>query len=318
MRKIPCTFALAMAGMLFASSPTTSLFASDETSSCFFAEEDSYFPEEEIRFRIQLMKSPVSPVYDKDVEAYLRSYLTHGARETEKMLGRSSLVFPVFEHYLSAYGLPQQLKFLPVVESFLTPESVSTKGAAGLWQLMPETARHLGLKVDQYIDERHDVYKATEAAVKYLRQLYHRFGDWELALAAYNCGPSRVRQAINQARSSSFQKIKHLLPLQTQRYLARFLAASYTATFFELHGLVPEPVDLSRADAMALRVYEAIDIGNVAKITGLQASYLRRLNPAFKRDFLPASKSGTFLVLPKTSWYVYLEAIHRGGKTPKP
>ena len=305
MRKIPCT--LVMVWLFYAVSFTTSLPGADRMEVSNFSE-DYYFPEDEIRFRIQLMRSPVSPVYDKDVEAYLRSYLTYGARDTEKMLGRGTLMFPVFEQYLEAYDLPVQLKFLPVIESSLIPQALSTRGAAGLWQLMPATARHLDLTVDQHLDERRDLYKSTEAAVKYLKKLYDRFGEWELALAAYNCGPGRVSQAIGQVGSSSFQKVKHLLPLQTQRYIARFLAASYTGVYYELHGLVPDTTNISGSEDMAIRVYDALNLYQVAKITGLEVSHLRRLNPAFKRNYLPARKSGTFLVMPKKAWYAYLDA----------
>lgn len=315
MRKIPCT--LAMAGMLLTSSPGIPLFAADETGTYLIVAEDFSFPEEIIRLRIQMMGSPVSPVYDKDVEAYLRSYLTYGAKDTEKMLGRAAQVFPVFERYLTAYELPLQLKFLPIVESSLVTESVSTRGAAGLWQFMPATARHLNLVVDQHIDERKDLYKATDAAARYLQKLFKRFGNWDLVLAAYNCGPTRVQQAINQTGSKNFEKIKNLLPLQTQRYLARFLAASYVATYFETHGLAPLLADGPYFDLMTLRIYENISIKQVAKITGLDAAYLRKLNPAYKRDFLPANKNGTFMTMPKASWYVYLEAVYKGKNAPQ-
>ncbi len=322
MRRIPCT--LAMAVMLFASSLALPSFATNEPTDYLSSTmelnsivEES-FPEELIRFRLLLMSSPITAIYDKDVESYLRRYLTYGAKDTEKILGRSEVVFPIFEHYLATYGLPSQLKFLPIIESSLVPEAVSTKGAAGLWQFMPTTARHLGLTINQYIDERRDLYKSTETAVKYLQQLYNRFGNWELALAAYNCGSTRIRQAINQAGSTDFQKIKSFLPLQTQRYLARFLAASYTATYYNQHGLTPATTELSDMDLMALRLSEAINLNKFSKITGLDIAILKKLNPAFKGGYIPATEGGVFMILPKKAWYVYLEATRTQKKIVRP
>ena len=149
-----------------------------------------------------MMHSPVTTGYDADVKAYLARYLTYGIRETEAILGRGLVYLPVIEHYLEMNGLPEQLKFLPIIESELVPQAVSTQGAAGLWQIVPQTARSLGLVVDNQLDERKDLNRSTEAAVKYLKRLRKRYGNWELALVAYNCGPGRLNRAINNCSTT--------------------------------------------------------------------------------------------------------------------
>ena len=158
--------------------------------------------EELIKLRFRIMKAPFKPVYDRDVAAYMRRYLTYGYRDTERILGRSAMVFPIFEHYLEMHGLPDELKYLPMIESSLVPYATSTSGAAGLWQFMPGTGRHCGLTIDSYLDERKDPYRSTEAAVIYLKKLYKRFGKWDLVLAAYNCGPTRLSRVIRDAKPS--------------------------------------------------------------------------------------------------------------------
>ena len=273
-------------------------------------------PEDEIRFRFQLMRSPVSPVFDDDVEAYLQGYLTYGVKETEEMLGRAEAIFPMIEHYLELHGLPEQLKFIPIIESSCIPYAVSTRGAAGLWQFIPSTATHFGLSINQYIDERKDPCKSTEAAVKYLKRLYDRFGSWELALAAYNCGPTRLSRAIRAFGSNDFWKIKDGLPKETQRYIARYLAACYTGTYYRLHGLSPVAPDDFIMNSMAARVYKPISLHQIARVTGLDLAVIQKLNPSFKRTYLPANPKGTFLVLPRESWNEFLKSqSKKGGNT---
>jgi membrane-bound lytic murein transglycosylase D len=257
------------------------------------------------------MRSPVEPVYDNEVEACLLRYFTYGSKETEKMLGRAIVYLPTIEHYLDLHGMPEQLKFVPMVESALVPYAVSTKGAAGLWQLVPATGSSLGLVIDESLDERKDPNRSTEAAVKYLKRLHQRFGSWEMALVAYNCGPSRLSRAIQRAGCADFTQVKPYLPKETQRYVARFLAASYLGNYFELHGLVPSFPDDQWQNSMSARVYGALSLSNISKITGLDLPTLRSLNPGFKKDNLPARSNGVFLVLPRSAWKPYLDSIHR-------
>lgn len=195
------------------------------------------FNVEVIKLRLEMMACPVKADYNTDVAAYLRRYLTYGIRDTEHMISKGQLYFPIFDHYLDIYGLPKQLRYLPMIESSMVPYAVSYAGASGLWQFMPATGEYMGLIIDQYLDERNDPYKSTEAAVKYLKKLYSRFGTWELALAAYNCGPSRLNRTIRAYGSTDYWKIKNGLPRETRKYVSRYIAACYIGTYHSLHGI---------------------------------------------------------------------------------
>jgi membrane-bound lytic murein transglycosylase D len=307
MRRIPLTLAAAWLGYSCAQAAAPTLFA---TADYFVPNGAANLPDEaEIRFRMSVMRSPVSACYDADVRGYLGRYLTYGATDTEAILGRGMVYLPVIEHYLEMNGLPLQLKYLPMVESELLPYAESTKGAAGLWQLVPATARSLGLVVDGKLDERKDPNRATEAAVKYLKRLHKRYGSWELALVAYNCGPGRLNQAIQKAGCREYAQVKLHLPSETQNYVARFLAATYIGTYHLQHGLTPALPDLALFHAMAARVYGTISLKKISNVTGVSMATLRHLNPGYKADCLPARKAGTFLTLPKEAWRPYLDSM---------
>lgn len=304
MRRIPCT--LALAGLCLAQAQSKNYF--EPTHATTTVTTTGLFGADEIKSRFKSMKSPVTPVYDADVEAYLLRYLTYGARETEAILGRAQVYLPVVEQYLVMNGMPSQLKYLPMVESELVPYAVSTRGAAGLWQFVAATGQELGLVINDHLDERKDPYKSTEAGVRYLKQLYQRFGSWNLALVAYNCGPSRLQRAIQEAGSQDYAKVKPFLPKESQRYLARYLAAAYTGSYGHLHWLSPALPDFHLMNSVAAKVYSKISLRQIAQLTGLDLATLRRLNPSFKKNLLPASIDGVFLVLPRESWKRYLNA----------
>ncbi|MBK9014487.1 MAG: lytic transglycosylase domain-containing protein [Saprospiraceae bacterium] len=314
MRRIPCTLAAAWLAILQAQAAEDLNFAPGDY---FLPVGADYLPDEsDIETRIQLMCSPVAAVFDANVKAYLARYLTYGIRDTEAILGRGMIYLPMIEHYLDRNGLPRQLKYLPMVESEMLPQAVSTKGAAGLWQLVPATGRALGLVVDGKLDERKDPNRSTEAAVKYLKRLHKRFGNWELALVAYNCGPGRLNRAMQQAGSQDYASVKQYLPKETQLYLARYLAATYLATYFQYHDIAPALPDLLLYNAMSARVYEAISVKKISEITGVDLSILRRLNPGYICDNQPAHQKGIFLTLPKEAWTLYLDAVHRPAVRP--
>jgi membrane-bound lytic murein transglycosylase D len=271
---------------------------------------------EVIKFRIARMDCPVDVKYNEDITHYLKRYLTYGIADTEKMLGNGILYFPIFEHYLEMHDLPEQLKFLPMVESSMKPYASSYAGAAGLWQFMPSTGKHMGLIVDQYIDERKDPYKSSEAAVKYLKKLYKKFGTWELALAAYNCGPSRLNKVIKAYGSKDFWTIKKGLPVQTQRYISKFVAACYIGTFHRFHGISPRIPNVHCLQPMAGRVYSPISLRGISATAGVGLDTLRELNPSCKLNYSPARARGVFLVLPREAWNGYLEAESNTAAQP--
>lgn len=308
MRRIPCTLATAWLGILQVQAVAETNFAPCGVLAPVGA--DNLPDELEIRLRLEMMCSPVATVFDDDVRAYLARYLSFGIRDTEAMLGRGMIYLPTIEHYLDLNGLPKQLKYLPMVESAMMPHAVSTRGAAGLWQFVPATGRALGLVVDDKLDERKDPNRSSEAAAKYLKRLHKRYGTWELALVAYNCGPGRLNQAIQQAKSQHYEKVKPFLPKETQLYLARYLAAAYIGINFNYHNIAPAMPDPAIYNAMSARVYESISLFEISRITGVDLPILRRLNPSFASDNLPANRKGIFLTLPKDVWGLYLDACH--------
>ena len=214
------------------------------------------------------------------------------------MLGRAELYFPVFEYYLSKRGLPVSLKYLPIAESLLRSRAVSGASAAGLWQLMPGTARAYGLRVDGTVDERMNLHRATEAAVRLLEDLYTEFGDWNLVLAAYNCGSGRVRKAIRITGSGEYTKIKKFLPKETNQYVSAYLAAAYAANFYGVHGLAPRFGSLTEQKLDYIKVFQELSFRKVAKVTGLEYDYLRKLNPSYTRGYIPKNSKGYFLCVP--------------------
>ncbi|RMD73676.1 MAG: lytic transglycosylase domain-containing protein, partial [Bacteroidetes bacterium] len=198
--------------------------------------------DEIVEQRFLMMDVPVAPVYDETARWFLERYFTFGRHDASLMLGRAEVWFPIIEQVFEAEGVPVSLKYLAVVESNLQPDALSGAGARGLWQFMPATALQYGLEVSATRDERLDPWRATMAAARYLKDLHAEFGDWELVLAAYNCGSGRVLQAIRRGGTRNYWHLRRYLPRQTARYVSAFLAAAYVCQYHSLHGLEPRPL----------------------------------------------------------------------------
>lgn len=292
--------------LMFLLCATTSLFGTIETSIINdFTRFDNTTPhwtakdDALVKDRLQMMISPVELNFDSHAREYVQAYTTYGYKGTEKMLGVSTLYFPIFEQYLREYNLPQQLKYLPMIESKLNPHAVSGAGAVGLWQFMPRTGKELGLTIGTYTDERKDPNKSTEAAVRYLKTMHDNFGNWELAIAAYNCGAGNVRKAIRESGSTEYNKLKKFLPRETQHYLPRFVAASYIAENFHFHGLRPRMPEQSLGMTSTVKLYSSITFSKIASLSGVPMADVQRLNPAYNRGVIPATKKGHYLILPE-------------------
>jgi membrane-bound lytic murein transglycosylase D len=259
-----------------------------------------------ISHRLAGLELPLSTsASDAHLQRKLKDYLGGGSHSTERMLGRANQYFPVFEYYLAKHDMPESLKYLAVAESMLVPGAVSSARAAGLWQLMPATAREMGLRVDGTVDERLDMYRSTEAAVLMLKDLHRQFGDWHLALAAYNCGPGRVRRAIRSAGGHTFYpKVKRYLPRESQKYVACYVAAAYTVNYYGDYGLTP--ADYLLEDSVAsISVYRYISLSRLAKASGLSARLVRKMNPSYVRGFVPRNQNGYRLRVPlEVEWDV--------------
>jgi membrane-bound lytic murein transglycosylase D len=230
----------------------------------------------------------------KRVSVYLK-----GKKETERIIGRSAIFFPVIEQYLKEYKLPDDLKYVTVLETELNNADVSHSGASGVWQLMPDVKEEFGLRVDGVVDERYDVYKATEAALKDLKRLYNAFNEWEMALAGYNCGVGKLRGAIQKARSREFDKVKAFLPEEAQNYIPKFIAFTYLMKNYKNHGLKPSLPELDLQLLTRTKVTNYISLQTIADVTGMPLEAVKQLNPHFGNGYIPDDPKGNNVVLPR-------------------
>lgn len=207
------------------------------------------------------------------------------------VLGRSPLFFDMFESKLSAYGLPIELKYLSVIESGLRPTVKSRVGALGLWQFMYRTGLYFGLKENSYIDERMDPEKATDAACRYLKKLYGIYGDWNLALAAYNAGPGNVNKAIRRSgNKKTYWEVRPYLPKETRGYVPNFIAAAYLMTYHKEHNIFPKKLNIHNIETDTLCFTSSIHMGTISKVIDWPLEDIKALNPVFKTTYIPKAE----------------------------
>jgi membrane-bound lytic murein transglycosylase D len=203
-------------------------------------------------------------------------------------LGRSALYFDLFEEKLTEYGLPLELRFLSVIESGLRPQVKSRAGALGLWQFMYKTGLYFGLEENSYIDERMDPEKATDAACRYLKQLYGIYGDWNLALAAYNAGPGNVNHAIRKSGGkTTYWEVRPFLPAETQGYVPNFIAAAYMMTYHAEYNIIPMDAKIHNAQLDTMCVKSGVHMQTIAKLTDWELTEIQSLNPVYKTTYIP-------------------------------
>lgn len=253
----------------------------------------------ELKERLQTLSSCVDIRINSVVKGYIRTYTELKTEKARMMLGRRLTYFPLYEEKFREYGIPDDLKYLSVVESALNPLAVSRVGATGLWQFMPSTGGEYGLHANSAVEDRSNPVKSTDAAARHLRDLYNQFQDWALALAAYNSGAGRVNAAIRRANSHDFWIIQKYLPKETRNYVPAFIAASYICNFFYMHDLAPIDPDLDLQVTDYINVYEGISFSDIADATGIPVSVIKNLNPGFKRDYVPPTTDGNFVIVPK-------------------
>lgn len=247
--------------------------------------------------RILNMKSPMDFSYNPVVKNFIDLYAKRRKNLVGIMLGLSEYYFPIFEKMLDANDMPLELKYLPVIESALNPRAVSRAGATGIWQFMYTTGKLQNLKINSFIDERRDPVKATSAAVKYLKQLYSIYGDWMLAIAAYNCGPGNVNKAIKRSSGKmNYWEVYNYLPKETRGYIPAFIAANYIMTYYKEHNIVPQKIERFATDTMM--VANNLHLEQVSVVLGIDINLLRDLNPQYKRDIIPARGELFALTLP--------------------
>ena len=263
----------------------------------------------EIIKRIENLNTIINLQITDEVTKQIANYVENYRRDSEAILGRSSLYFPMIESQIREKNLPDELKYITIVESALIPGAVSRQGASGIWQFMKGTAELFGLKVTKHIDERKDMVKATDKALDYLRLLYEFYGDWTLALAAYNCGTGTVSKAIKKANGkTNYWVLQKYLPKETQKYIPRFIAVSYMMKYYELHGLMPiEPSDDIKFTT-SVKIFEKTEFKNISKEFGIDLDLIRYLNPMYRKDIIPETEHGSYtLTLPDQKMLAYLE-----------
>jgi len=236
-------------------------------------------------------KTPFNVAYNPSLESVIKSFLSRKRGLMERMLTTSQFYFPLFEQQLDNYDIPLEMKYLSIVESALNPRARSRVGATGLWQFMYGTGKMYKLDVTSYVDERSDPIKSTEAACKYLARLYGIFGDWDLALAAYNSGPGNVNKAIRRSGGyKNYWNIRRNLPRETAGYVPAFLATMYIFEYAEEHGLKGKKVDRPYFETDTIHVKSLITFDQISELVGISKEELKVLNPSYKLDAIPYVK----------------------------
>lgn len=269
-------------------------------------EEFDAIPDSVIARRLSSLHTVIPMTFNSEVRSYIRFYLKYMSRRLDVMMSLGQYYHPMFEDALNRYGVPEELKYLTIVESAMNPMATSRVGAAGLWQFMYSTGKLYGLEVNSLVDERRDVYKSTEAAAHFLSDLHRVFDDWTLAIAAYNCGPGNINKAIARSGGKrNFWEIYYFLPRETRGYIPAFIAVTYVMNYYQAHGLRPVGVKAPvRTDTLMLT--SDVLMGFVEEYTGVGDEELRTLNPQYRTDFIPASTGRYSLCLPTSKMELFI------------
>ncbi|MEG1617732.1 MAG: LysM peptidoglycan-binding domain-containing protein [Bacteroidales bacterium] len=257
--------------------------------------------------RLGALPTVIEMPYNQIIRSYINMYTQKRRNLVEYMLGLGNFYFPIFEEILDREGAPMELKYLPIIESALKPTVRSRMGATGLWQFMLPTGKALGLEINSLTDERCDPIKSTEAAVRYLKQLHRIYNDWNLAIAAYNCGPGNVNKAIKRAGGKTdFWEIYFFLPRETRGYVPAFIAANYVMNYYCEHNLCPVKTEIP-LHSDTVKVNEMLHLEQIADKLNLPIEQLRTLNPQFRRDIVPGNVKPQVLRLPVPELYTFIE-----------
>ena len=251
-------------------------------------------------------KSPFNIEYNIGLENVIKSLLKNRKKSYERLLAISQYYFPLFEEALSKYNIPIEVKYLAIVESALNPKAKSRVGATGLWQFMYNTGLQYKLDVNSYVDERSDPIKATEAACQYLAGMYKIFGDWDLVLASYNCGPGNVTKAIRRSNGqTNYWNIRKNLPRETAGYLPAFLATMYIMEYHKEHGInkLKAPVNYFATDTIAVK--KQLSFKQISKLIDIPETELQFFNPSYKLEVIPAAAKKNYLRLPQEKIAVF-------------
>ena len=257
--------------------------------------------------RLSRIPSVIEMPFNDIVKKHIEAYTGRLRNKVSFMLAAANFYMPLFEEALDTYDLPMELKYLPIIESALNPKALSRQRASGLWQFMLRTGKIYGLDNNTLVDERRDPVKSTWAAVRYLKDLYNIYNDWNLVLAAYNCGPGNVNKAIRRADGETdYWKIYPFLPKETRGYVPGFIAANYVMTYYCEHGICPMDSQLP-AISDTIHINKDLHLQQVASVCNIDIEQLRSLNPQFKKDIIPGNSKAYALQLPNNTTNIFIE-----------
>ena len=254
--------------------------------------------------RIEQMNSFITLPYNDIVKNHIIRYSEKMPATMGRILGMCEYYMPIFQETFDRYGLPEELMAMAIIESALNPLAVSRAGAKGMWQFMYQTAKMYGLHIDSFVDERLDPVKSADAAARYLRDAYAIFGDWNLAIASYNCGAGNVNKAIRRSGSRKFWDLWAFLPRETRGYGPAFVGALYTVHYYKEHGIKPEPVQMP-AHVDTFHINKMLHLKQVSELTGAPIDELKNLNPQYKHEIIPGNEREYILRIP----YQYTNAF---------
>lgn len=265
------------------------------------------FTTEEYQERLRRLPVVMEMPYNSVVQKFIDQYSGRLRRTVSYALGAGNFYIPIFEEALDYYGLPLELKYLPVIESALEPKAKSPAGAVGLWQFMLATGKRYDLKVNSLIDERQDPYKSSWAAARYLRDLYKIYRDWNLVIAAYNCGPTNVNKAIHRANGvRDYWAIYPYLPSETRGYVPAFIAANYIMNYYCEHNICPMKTKIP-ITTDTVTIMRDLHMQQVAELCNIDVEAIQALNPQYRTQLIPGSSGPMTLRLPTETLNTFID-----------
>lgn len=274
---------------------------------CSTSTENPYFSDSVYIDRLSRIPSVIEMPYNEIVRKFIDLYTGRLRNQVAFMLSACNFYMPIFEEALDAYGLPYELKYLPIIESALNPSASSRVGACGLWQFMLATGKMYGLESNSLVDERRDPIKATWAAARYLKDMYGIYQDWNLVIAAYNCGPGTINKAIRRAGGEKdYWKLYNYLPRETQGYVPAFIAVNYVMTYYCKHNICPMETNIPEATD-TVQVTKNLHFQQLADICGISINEIKSLNPQYKREIIPGATKPETLRLPINNISTFLD-----------
>lgn len=275
---------------------------------CQMSSVNPFYPDSVYIDRLSRIPTIMEMPYNDVVRKFIDTYNSRLRNSVSVMLGACNFYIPLFEEALDTYGLPHELKYLPIIESALRPTAVSRTGATGLWQFMLGTSKLYGLETNSLVDERRDPVKSTYAAARYLKDLYDIFKDWNLVIAAYNCGPNNITKAIHRANGATdYWEIYNYLPKETRGYVPAFIAANYVMNYYCDHNICPMDATLPLATDTII-VNKDLHFRQIADLCKIDIEEIRALNPQYKKDIVPGNSMNCIVRLPQNYVNAFIDA----------